>query len=326
MKSLLSMRTLRKPMKLLFCMAVATACGSAAGQNFPTKPVRIIIPNTGGTPPDIVTRALLPGMAQALGQPVIVENKPGADQRLGTEFVAKRVPADGYTLGSLAVANLATITVLVKDPGFDPLKDLVPITTLAAGRVYLASSVQPNWKTLGEFIAYAKANSGKLNYGSAAASTRLRIEAVLQDRGVNVVHVPYSSTGALDAAMLSGDIQLMITNDGVVSKRDKVLALAVSGTQRSAKFPEVPTFAESGFQGIPGLEYTLNAPAGVPKPVMDKLYTAVSIALKQPDVVAQINKISLDVINDTPDVALKNLAEQTRVMTNVAQRIGLQPQ
>ncbi len=314
-------------------LAAVMLAGSAAalmqgawGQEFPSKVIRVVVPNPIGSTADVVARLIVPEMSKVLGQPMVIEPKPGGDQRIGAEYVAKQVPADGHTIAVIAIANLASIPALVKNPGFDPLRDLTPVTTLVAGRIYLGSPLQSPWKNFGEMVAYAKANPGKLNYGSTAVSTRLRIEAILQDRELNVVYIPYPTTGAEEQGLYQGHIQLMITSDRMVSQRDRVLALAVSGRERSPRFPDVPTYLELGLPPVPGAEYSLNVPAGTPKAAFDKLYAAVSRALQQPELRAQMTKLAFEVVNDTPEAAARNLAEQAKLVADVVQRLGLRPQ
>jgi tripartite-type tricarboxylate transporter receptor subunit TctC len=175
-------------------------------------------------------------------------------------------------------------------------------------------------------VAYARANPGKLNYGSTAVSTRLRIVTILQDRRLDIVHIPYPTTGAAEQALYVGDIHLMITSDAIVSHRDRVTPLAVSGSRRSANFPDIPTYIELGLPPVPGAEYSLNVPAGIPKAAFDRLYAAASRALHQPEVKAQMAKIAFEIVNDTPEAAAKNLADQTKLVADAVKRIGLQPQ
>ena len=171
----------------LVAIAVSTfsclGASVAVSQEYPSRPIRLIVATSAGTLSDLAPRVMATGMSKVLGQPVIVENRPGANSLVGFEYVAKKVPADGYTLASALVAALASLPVGAKDLPFDPLKDLPPVIVFAEGLFVFGSPAQAQWKTFVEMVAYAKANPGKLNYGSSNLNSRLLSEAVFEDRG-----------------------------------------------------------------------------------------------------------------------------------------------
>ena len=303
-----------------------TAAGLTAAQDYPTKPIKVVIPNAPGTVADLMLRIMGPEMSKHLGQPIIVENKPGANQLIGYDYVAKQ-PPDGYTLVTVSVGTLAMMPMLVKDLRFDPLKDLPPIFGFMQGRLYLATSSEHPWKSFDELVAYAKANPGKLNYGSNSAATRVPTEMVLQQRGVSAVHIPYPSSAAYNKAMASGELHMGILGPGdVATLGERIRILAVTGSKRSALHRNVPTFAELGFPQIPGAIFSLNGPAGLPPQVASKLFHAASQALLEPSVQAQFAKLHADIEIETSDVASKRLASVAKVYGDVIQKVGLKPE
>lgn len=299
--------------------------GSA--QDFPTKPIRFIVPSNPGTIQDTLARVVGPEMAKSLGQPSITENKPGAAFAIGYEYVAKQAPADGY---SLAVVNLATLVALPatsKDLRFDPLKDLIPVIGLVEGRYAFGSSSKMPWKSLKEMIAQAKANPGKLNYATASPLGQLQTAAFISDLGLDVVHVPYPGAGAAySQAIASGEVHMVFTAEAqAIALGDKFRVLAISGAQRSARFPDAPTFTELGFPKIRGLSYSFNVRSGTPTVIVNKLYAAASRALQQPEVRSiLVNKMQQEIIDENPQVAAKRLAEQGEYFADMARKLKFQ--
>lgn len=317
----------RVPLAFLLAAAIQHFPDPALAQDFPTKPIRFIVANTPGSSPDTVARILAPEMSKALGQPIIVENKPGAGQIIGYEYVAKQVPADGYTAAIVVVTQLATLPVLAKELRFDPTKDLQPVMGIAEGRYLFGSASRLPWKTFRELVAHAKANPGKLNYGSPSALARLTMEAFLRDLGVSVVHIPYSSTGPFYAALAAGDVQMGLVGEAqVISFGEKFRVLAVTGEQRHTAHREAPTFSELGHPKIPGFSYSLNVPLGTPRPIIDKMYAVGSRVLKLAEVRAGFAKLKLEIAEQAPDLASRTLAEQARLFGEIAKKIGLQPE
>jgi tripartite-type tricarboxylate transporter receptor subunit TctC len=309
-------------------LAVAVSLAApATAQDFPAKPIRYVVPYSPGTGQDIIARVLAPEMSKTLGQPFIIENRTGANTLIGYEYVAKQVPADGYTVAAVLVTDLATLPVTAKELRFDPVKDLPPVIGLAEGRFVIGSAAELPWKTFNELVAAIKAQPAKLNYGSASMIGRLSMEAVLRDAGLNVVYVPYSSGAAYLKALSTGEVQMgFIAAVAAKTLGEKYRVLAVTGEQRAADAPGVPTFAELGFPQVRGLSHSMNAPAGIPKVAFDRLYAAASKALKEPEVRTRLTNLQLDIVEQTPDVAAKRLAEEARNLADVARKANIQPQ
>jgi tripartite-type tricarboxylate transporter receptor subunit TctC len=307
--------------------ATAIASQAAVAQEFPSRYIRLVVPYAAGATLDTVARVVGDEMAKDLGQPVVVENKPGADAIIGFEYVAKQMPADGYTIVIAAVSGLATLRLTTKELRFDPLKDLPPLTDLVEGKYVFGSSSGQPWKTFKEFVAYARAHPGQLNYGASSTTVRLQTEALLHELGIDVLYVPYRSGAAYIMAVATGEVQMGFVAEGsAITAGERFAALAVTGQVRSATFPDAPTFVELGLPGIRGVRYSLNVRARTPKPVFDRLYTAASRALKQPNLRAQLGKLRLDVVGDTPQVAATRLGEEASVFTAVAKTAGIGPQ
>ena len=322
------LRKLRSEFPFLLTSFAVIVAQSAGAQDFPTKPIRIIAASAPGVAPDVVARLLAADLSTSIGQQVIVENKPGASQVIGFEYVAKQVPADGYTLAVTDVSGLAQLPVITKSLRFDPLKDLPPIIGFAEGRLALAISSQLPWKTFNEMVANVKVDPGRLNYGASAPANRFPALAVLRGLGLDVAYVGFSSGAAYMQAIFSGTVQMGTISEGVAAVGgERVRLLAITGEQRnSTLFRDVPTFAELGMPGIPGLTYSLNAPAGTPEPVTGKIHAAASRALQSADVKARFAKVGWDVIDRRPEVIAKMLLEQSRFFADVAKKAGIQPE
>lgn len=317
--------------RLLLQFVAAGACvlvGSVApAQEFPSRTIRIIVPNTPGTIHDLGARIMGPEMSKLLGQPVIVENKPGSNGLLGYEYVAKQLPADGYAVVSTFVGDLAILPWLFKDLRFDPLRDLPAILGLAEGRWFFGSPSQAPWKSFVEMVAHTRANPGKLNYGASNTSTRLLTESITRELGLDIVHIPYTGGGPYIAALSANEIQLgFVSESAAATFGDRFRVLAMTGEQRLARHPNIPTFAELGHPQIRGLSLSLNVAAGTPRSAFDKLSAAASRALQPPEVKGYFEKIRWEIIDRSPEASAKVLADEAKVYADIAKRAGIRPQ
>jgi len=278
------------PCALLLIVALSVPCLVHAQSTlpWPARPIRIIVPTSPGGGTDIVMRVLATRMGEGLGQPVVVENRPGAGQILGTEFVARAAP-DGYTQ-LMAASAIVLNQVLAKQPPYDILRDFIPVT-LAASLPHVLT-VHPSLpvKSVKELIALARARPGQLNYSSAGAGTSLHMamELFRSMAGLDIVHVPYKGAGPATADLLAGHVQLATPNTLTVAphlRSGRLRAIGVTGAKRAAALPEVPTIAEAG---VPGYEaifwYALFAPAGTPREAVGRTHAEVAKALRLPDV------------------------------------------
>jgi len=256
-------------------MLVALLPAAAMAQAWPARQVRIVCPFPAGGATDVVSRLLAQKLQEAWGQTVIVENRSGAGGNIGADVVAKSAP-DGYTLlmtsGSIVTAN----PYMYKSMTFDPARDLVPITNVASGPQVIAVSANMPAKDLKEFIAYAKANPGKVNFGSAGVGTQthLAAENFAYTAGIEMTHVPYKGESLALADLMGGSVQMVTPNLSAavaLIQQGKVRALAVTSRERNPTLPDVPSASEA----LPGFEnmgwFGLMAPAGTPREVIDKV-------------------------------------------------------
>ena len=322
------MQTLRRAL-LLSSAAAAFSLVSchAAAQEFPAKTITIVIPQGPGGASDLVPRALAPALSKILGQTVVVENKTSANNLIGYEYVARQAPADGYTLLQITDTTHPILPLTFKDMRFSPLQDLTPVGFLVDSRLVLASSLQEPWQNFKEMAAYARANPGKLNYASSSASTRLQTAWVTRTLGIDVVYVPYKTTGAGTTSIVSRETNMgMMAENLALPLRDRLRVLAVSGDKRSTAVPDVPTFEEQGVPQMRNFTIGLAMRTGTPRPVIDKLYAAVAQAMKQPEIQAQFAKLEVEPVNMPPQAAAQHLVQRAKFFADIAKQIGLQPE
>jgi tripartite-type tricarboxylate transporter receptor subunit TctC len=273
------------------------SAGVHAVEDFPNKPVRMVIPLAPGGGSDIVGRIVAQGLSDHWGKTVVVDNRPGAGSIVGTAIVAK-TPGDGYTL-LVSSSSFAISPSLYKNSGFDARKDFTGITMLASQPSLLAVNASVPAKSLSELLALAKAKPGALSYGSAGigSATHLGTELFLHTAKLKMQRIPYKSAGLATTAVLSGEVQLLMTNAASLLPHiaaGKVRALGVSARERTAQAPDVPTLSEAG---LPGFEYTTWygawVPSATPKPVVAKLHAALISGLKLPAVDGRLTKQGL---------------------------------
>jgi tripartite-type tricarboxylate transporter receptor subunit TctC len=275
--------------------AAITIGGAAHAQSYPTRPVTVIIPFAGGSASDVVSRIMFNKMSQSLGQPIVVENKPGAGGNSGTALAAKATP-DGYTLVGAGSGPIAANLELYKNLGYDPLKELSIVSPFASFTIVVTASNKLGIKTVNELIERAKKEPGALNYGSVGigSSQHLAGEYFAQVTGVKMTHVPYRNIGQFGPDLISGQVQLgfqWYPNVAGPINANGATALAVAGDVRLGALPDTPTTAQAGLPQykVDGW-FALAAPAGVPAPIMQRLNKELSDALNDPAVKAGFEK------------------------------------
>ena len=311
---------------VVFCLGAFVALDASA-QEYPSNTIRIIVPWSPGGGTDILTRTLLPQLTKALGQTVVVENKPGAGSIIGVDYVAHANP-DGYTL---VVDDTALVTnpFLHKNMPFDTLKDLQPVSLIATAPVILVVHPSLPVKSVAELIALAKAKPGQLTFASGGngTSTHLGVELLKSVAGIDLVHVPYKGTGPAVTDLVGGHVDMLM--GGISSTRGHVeagrlRALAVTGEKRSMAMPNTPTFKELGYPGVNSSSYWgLLAPAGTPRPIVDRLSKAVADALKDPAVIARLHGLGYDLIGGTADDYAANIASEMAKWGPVIAKAGI---
>ncbi|MBX9943363.1 MAG: tripartite tricarboxylate transporter substrate binding protein [Reyranella sp.] len=295
-----------KRLSVLFSVLCLLLAGPAWSQAYPSKPIRIVAPFPPGGVADLLARAIQPGLQEALGQQVIVDNKPGAGGNIGAELVAKADP-DGYTL-LLASAGILTINeFLYSKMPFDPAKAFAPITVVGDMPNIVVVNPKTGLKTLKELIDKAKAEPGKLNFGSAGNGTTTHLAIVLleQAAGIKLAHVPYKGAAPAVQDLVAGQIDGLVDNPPLVLghiKNGGLVALAVAAAQRMAILPDVPTAAEAG---LPGFEasswFALVAPAGTPRAIVDRLNAETAKILKDPKMAEQFAGRGVRLVGNSVD-------------------------
>jgi tripartite-type tricarboxylate transporter receptor subunit TctC len=326
-----SMRRLRVAAFALLATSGALLSLQARAQDYPAKPISVVVHLAAGTVSDLVFRAVAPQMSKNLGRPVVVENRTGANGLIAWEYVIKQQPADGYTIASSTNSNLS-LPVFVKDMRVDPVKDLVPVAILGDGALVLHSPVSAPWNTMAEMVAYAKANPGKMNWGTSGSATvaNLNQEAVLQKDGLKIASIPYQGgNNQAILALLAGDIQLLYSteSEGMVHTRaGKTKAIAITGDRRLPAFPNVPTFGELGYPPLVGVWWALNVRPGTPRAVIDRLNRAAIFAVQQPEVKEFFAKNGVYPVEISPEAAAKKYEDIAKSYVDIAAKAGIKPQ
>jgi tripartite-type tricarboxylate transporter receptor subunit TctC len=285
---------------------LSSALDAAQAQTYPNRAITLVIPFAPGGSTSIVGRGIADKMSELLGEKVVVDNRPGAGGTVGTKAVAKSEP-DGYTLVLGYTGTLAIGPSLYKNAGYDPRKDFAPIGLI--GNAPNSLVVNPSFpaKTIAELIAYAKANPGTVNFGSAGAGTASHItgEYFAATAGIKLVHIPYKGTGPALTDLLGGHIPMAfapIPASHANVSAGKLRALAVTSTTRSTLMPEVPTISESVLPGFDAsLYYGLAAPAGTPRPIIDKLNKALRDVLASDEVKKQLTQDGTEITPGSPE-------------------------
>jgi tripartite-type tricarboxylate transporter receptor subunit TctC len=311
-------------------LALAVCTPRAGAQGYPDKPVRIVVGFAPGGTNDILARLLAAKLQDKLGQPFVVENKPGANSAIGNDFVAKAKP-DGYTLLVSSSGGLTTNPILMKNLAYDPAKDFEPIALLGSFPLVVTVPASLPVKNFAELVQFAKTRKdGKLDNGTPTTSFVLVAETLAERTGIKFNHVLYKGSGPVVTALLGGEIQVGVLDSPAVLqqvKGGKLKALAVTTAKRSSALPDVPTVAESGYGGYDIPIWTaLVAPRGTPEPVLAKLRTAVGEILKDKDTIEKMHALSLDP-GDADSAALhKRIVADIARWSAVAKAANIQPE
>jgi tripartite-type tricarboxylate transporter receptor subunit TctC len=314
--------------RTLIVSALAIVAGLAAypamAQSWPSRPLRIVVPLPPGGSPDYLARLISEKLQPVLGQPLVVENKPGASGHIARDFVAK-APADGYTLLMTEASHVISAAVGAKLP-YDPIKDFQPIALMAVIPFGLTVNSNTPVHTLKEFIAYAKASPRPLTYGTAGvgAPHHFAVELLRAETGINVTHVPYKGSAGIIPALLSGEIDFTIAAVNSLLphfKSGKLRPIAMAGSARTAALPDVPTIAEAGpFPGY-AMDVWLGvmAPAGTPRPIIDRLNAEINRIVRDPQVVKdRMNPVGLEPLGSTPERMLEVMKSELAKYQKVA--------
>ena len=312
----------------LAAIAAASFTGARShAADYPERPVTMVVTFAAGGSSDVLARAVATAMSQGLGKQIVVENKPGAGGNIGAEAVAKATP-DGYTILFGTNGTLGIGPALYKNLRYDPQRDLVPVGSLHQLPLVLIVNPAIPATTLGELIAYAKANPGKLTFASAGvgSASHLGAELFKQAAGIDILHVPYKGGGAATADLVSGQVSMMletIPNALPLARGGQMRALGVTTRERSANAPDIPTFAESGLPDFDISAWTgLFVPAGTPKPVIDRLNAETARIVNDPAYVAMIKKMGTDIASSSPEAFEAFVRKDVANWTEAIKRSG----
>ena len=296
---------MNKRLKWLLLLLACVSGSNAWAQTgpYPARTVKLVVPAPAGGPTDVLARIVGQKMSESMGQPVVVENRPGANQIIGTDYVAKAAP-DGYTLLMVVDSTMTMHPFAYKKLPYDPFKDFAPISTIANSYVVLMSTSSLPAESLNDLISQAKSQPGKISVASGTLGTQVIAERFASLAGIKLLHVPYKGSAAVAQAVLAGDVNLAA--DGFSAYRGSVgkgrfKILATTGTRRAAAIPEVPTFAELGFPGFDnGVWLGMAAPAGTPIPIVNRLSEEVGKILAMRDVLERFDAFGLEPMPSTP--------------------------
>jgi tripartite-type tricarboxylate transporter receptor subunit TctC len=294
---------------------VLLAAAAWGQSSYPARPIRWIVPYPPAGITDSVTRIVTERLSQALGQPIIVENRPGANSIVGADLAAK-APPDGYTILTVIAAHAANATLYAGKLNFDPVKSFEPISLAAVAPLIVTVNPQFPVKDAKELIAYAKANPDKVSFGSSGigSATHLTIELLKQTAGIQMQHVPYKGTAPGLQAVIAGDIQVLgdVPSSLMPAVRaGRIRALFLFADKRSPGAPEVPTIVEAGGPPVEGSTWVMFlAPAGTPKAIVDRLSSETAKIVADPTIKARFEQIGIDAAGTTPQETAKFLSDE----------------
>jgi len=313
----------------LACLALAMGGTAFADDAFPSRPIRIVVPVAAGGAPDVVARVVADKLAPRLGQPVIVEDRPGAGERLGAEFVARAQP-DGYTLLAAPPASLVISPLLFSNLGYDP-KAFVPVTVLTSGHLVLVTNPASHITSLADLVARAKADPGKLTYASPGRGTppHLTGEMLKVAAQIETTHVPYKGLAPALADLLTGRVDVMFDNLGnsIGYIRDgRLTALGVADEAPIPELPNVPSLARR-YSGVHATSwFGIVAPPKTPHAIAERLSVAIAEVLHSPEVIEKLHAMSFEPVGNSPAQMAEFLAEEQARWANIIATIGLRPE
>ncbi|GAB3649803.1 Bug family tripartite tricarboxylate transporter substrate binding protein [Ramlibacter alkalitolerans] len=321
--------TLSRRSVLAAATVLACGAGGAFAQPFPGKPIRLLVGFPPGGGVDIIARAISQRLGERLGQPVIVENRPGAGGNIAAEMVARAAP-DGSTLLVSAVSSLAISASLYKNPRYDLLKDFTPVAVVASVPNVLVVNPAVKARNVAELIALAKANPGRINFGSAGNGTTVHFAGELfkSMADIDIVHVPYKGAAPAMSDLLAGQVQIMfdfLSAANAHIRSGKLVALGVTGAKRSPLLPNVPTIAEAGLPGYEVLgAFGVMAPAGTPPEIVQRLNHDIRDVVKLPDVRERLVSSAATPEYETPEEFAATLKAEVAKWARIVARTGVQ--
>ena len=320
--------------RLLFSLvsslvASAILLSASALAQFPSKPLKIIVPFPAGTATDLVARVLGQSVSTAIGQSVLIDNKGGADGAIGAAEVMNAAP-DGYTMLLATNSPMSAVPALRKNPPFDPVTDFAPVTDVGRYSFFLFVNASQPYKTVGEMIAFAKANPGKLNYATGNATGIVSFAQIGSLAGIDIAHIPYKGEPAGITDLVANRVQMMIatlTTGGPHVREGRLRAIATTLPRRSPLLPEAQTMAEAGLPQFAIVSWAgLFAPAKTPKDVVERLNREFTAAMKRPDVQAAMEKQAFFLSPSTPEQLGEHVKAQKEAYARILRAAGVQPE
>jgi tripartite-type tricarboxylate transporter receptor subunit TctC len=312
-----------------FILILCSICGFAsinALAQYPNKPIRLVVPFPPSGAAELGARIFAQPLGMQLGQPVIIETKPGADGIIASEYVKQSAP-DGYTLYYGTATGLSYVPAVKKQPPYDPLNDFTPISMVGIFGFFIFTHPSVPANTIGELVAYARANPGKLNYGSGNGTSILATGAFASQQKLDMVHIPYKGDGPLSVDLLAGRVNMAIATPGIAGPqvRDgKLRVLATLLPNRSPLLPDAPTLPEAGLAPIPITPWgALFGPPKLPKEVVDRVAREIAIVLTRPEVKDAFGKLAFEPRSSSPQELTTFVADQLEAYRRVAKSVGL---
>ena len=312
-------------------LIAAVLSTGAAAQDYPSRPITLVVPYAAGGGNDVMARTVAEKMSKTLGQNIVVENRAGAGGSIATRQVARAAP-DGYTLALGGTGTLAVNPTLYDNVGYDPRKDFAPVGLIGTGQLILVVNPNVPAKTVPELIALAKKEQGKLIYASSGVGSGIHLGAVLfeQMADIKLTHVPYRGTAPALTDLIGGHVQMFFSSlppAVSLAKEGKVRALAVAGPQRSPIFPDLPTIAEAALPGYEAvLHYGIVAPAGTPQPIIRKLNAALREAVSAPDTKERMAADGTEPLPSTPEEYAADIDKEEKKWSAIVRASGAKAQ
>jgi tripartite-type tricarboxylate transporter receptor subunit TctC len=310
-----------------FAFLLCFLCCTAMAQPYPSRPIRMIVPQAPGSASDNVARIIAADLGPRLGQQIVVDNRPGGALLLGLDLTSKAAP-DGYTLGYAMIGALAISPNMQSKPPLNVLTELQPIAQTTTGQMLLATTPSSPFRSVKDVIAHARQNPGKLNYASSGNGTpgHVGFELFKSMTGTDIVHVPYKGGAAGTADLMAGRVQLMLESTNSITphaKAGRVRGLGVTGPKRAAVLPDIPTISEAGVAGYEATTWTgLVAPVGLPKPLIAKLNAQVQAMAASPAYKEKVNAIGSEPMSGTPEQFAKFIRDESAKWAGVIKRAG----
>ena len=313
---------------VLASVALAVLCSGAHAQ-YPNKPVRLIVPFPPGGAAEVGARIFAQPLGQALGQPVVIETKPGADGAIAADATMKAAP-DGYTLFYATNTAFSWVPAVRKDPPYDPVNDFTPVSLVGQFGFFLFSHPSVPATNMKELFAYLRANPGKLNYGSGNSTSIVSTAQLLQREKLDVVHVPYKGDGPLMVDLLGGRVHFAIATPGTAApqvREGKLRALATLLPSRSPLLPDAPTMAEAGLKELSVTPWGgVFGPKGLPRDIADRVSRELQAVLKRPEVREAFGKLAFEPRGSTPEQLAAYTREQLAVWHRAIADAGIKPE